>query len=71
MSKFEVRFFRGNDAASSSWMVTEVLSDDGEGNRMSDIYAEFDPTTNGQEQARDLADALNREIEQEIYSEFG
>jgi hypothetical protein len=71
MSKFEVRFFRGNDAASSSWMVTEVLTDDGEGNRTSDIYAEFDPTSAGQEQARDLADALNREIEQEIYSEFG
>ena len=71
MSKFEVRFFRGNDAASSSWMVTEVLSDDGEGNRMSEIYAEFDPTPAGQEQAQDLADALNREIEQEIYAEFG
>ena len=71
MSKFEVRFFRGNDAASSSWMVTEVLSDDGEGNRMSDIYAEFDPTSDGWEQARVLADALNREIEQEIYAEFG
>ena len=71
MSKFEVRFFRGNDAASSSWMVTEVLSDDGEGNRMSEIYAEFDPTADGWEQAQDLADALNREIEQEIYAEFG
>jgi hypothetical protein len=71
MSKFEVRFFRGNDAASSSWMVTEVLSDDGEGNRMSEIYAEFDPTPDGWEQAQDLADALNREIEQEIYAEFG
>ena len=71
MSKFEVRFFRGNDAASSSWMVTEVLSDDGEGNRTSDIYAEFDPTPAGQEQARDLAEVLNREIEQEIYAEFG
>ena len=71
MSKFEVRFFRGNDAASSSWMVTEVLSDDGEGNRMSDIRAEFDPTSDGWEQARNLADALNREIEQEIYAEFG
>jgi hypothetical protein len=71
MSKFEVRFYRGEDAASSSWLVTEVLSDDGEGNRVSDIYAEFDPTTDGQEQARDLADALNREIEQEIYAEFG
>ena len=41
MSKFEVRFFRSEDAASSSWLVTEVLSDDGEGNRTSDIYAEF------------------------------
>ena len=71
MSKFEVRFYRGEDAASSSWMVTEVLSDDGEGNRTSDIYAEFDPTSDGWEQARDLADALNREIEQEIYAEFG
>ena len=71
MSKFEVRFFRGNDAASSSWMVTEVLSDDGEGNRMSEIYAEFDPIPDGWEQAQDLADAMNREIEQEIYSEFG
>ena len=71
MSKFEVRFFRGNDAASSSWMVTEVLSDDGEGNRMSEIYAEFDPTPDGCEQAQDLANALNREIEQEIYAEFG
>ena len=71
MSKFEVRFFRGNDVPSSSWMVTEVLSDDGEGNRTSDIYAEFDPTSDGWEQAQDLADALNREIEQEIYAEFG
>ena len=71
MSKFEVRFFRGNDAASSSWMVTDVLSDDGEGNRTSHIYAEFDPTPDGWEQAQDLADALNREIEQEIYAEFG
>ena len=71
MSKFEVRFFRGNDAASSSWMVTEVLSDDGEGNRMSEIYAEFDPTPDGWEQAQDLAHALSREIEQEIYAEFG
>ena len=71
MSKFEVRFFRGNDAASSSWMVTEVLSDDGEGNRMSEIYAEFDATQDGQDQAHELADALNREIEQEIYAEFG
>ena len=71
MSKFEVRFFRGNDAASSSWMVTEVLSDDSEGNRTSDIRAEFDPTPDGQEQARNLAAALNREVEQEIYAEFG
>ena len=71
MSKFEVRFFRGNDAASSSWMVTEVLSDDNEGNRMSEIYAEFDPTPDGWEQAQDLADALNREVEEEIYAEFG
>jgi hypothetical protein len=71
MSQFEVRFFRGNDAASSSWLVTEVLSDDGEGNRTSDICAEFDPTPAGQEQARDLAAALTREIEQEIYAEFG
>jgi hypothetical protein len=71
MSKFEVRFYRGEDAASSSWMVTEVLSDDGEGNRTSDIYAEFDPTSDGWEQARDLADALNRDVEQEIYAEFG
>ena len=71
MSKFEVRFFRSEDATSSSWLVTEVLSDDGEGNRTSDIYAEFDPTPAGQEQARDLAHALNREIEQEIYAEFG
>jgi hypothetical protein len=71
MSKFEVRFYRGEDPTSSSWLVTEVLSDDGEGNRTSNIYAEFDPTADGQEQARDLADALNREIEQEIYAEFG
>ena len=71
MSKFEVRFYRGEDPTSSSWLVTEVLLDDGEGNRTSDIYAEFDPTTDGQEQARDLADALNREVEQEIYAEFG
>ena len=71
MSKFEVRFFRGNDVPSSSWLVTEVLSDDGEGNRVSDIRAEFDPTPDGWEQARDLADALNCEMEQEIYAEFG
>ena len=74
MSKFEVRFYRGahlNDATSASWLVTEVLSDDGQGNRVSDIYAEFDPTPDGWEQAQDLADVLNREIEQEIYAEFG
>ena len=71
MSKFEVRFYRGEDPTSSSWLVTEVLLDDGEGNRTSDIYAEFGPTTGGQEQARDLAAALNREVEQEIYAEFG
>lgn len=71
MIQFEVRFFRSEDAASSSWLVTEVLSDDGEGNRTSDIYAEFDPTPAGQEQARDLAHALTCEIEQEIYAEFG
>ena len=71
MSQFEVRFFRGEDPTSSSWLVTEVLSDDGEGNRTSDICAEFDPTPDGWEQARDLAAALNREIEQEIYAEFG
>jgi len=71
MSQFEVRFFRGEDPASSSWLVTEVLSDDGAGNRVSDIRAEFDPTPAGQEQARDLAAALNQELEQEIYAEFG
>lgn len=71
MSKFEVRFFRGNDAASSSWMVTEVLSDDGEGNRMSEIYAEFDANQDGQDQAHELAYTLNREVEEEIYAEFG
>jgi len=71
MSKFEVRFYRGEDPTSSSWLVTEVLSDDGQGNRTSDIYAEFDPTTDGQEQARNLAEVLNREVEQEIYAEFG
>jgi len=71
MSKFEVRFFRGEDPTSSSWLVTEVLANDNEGNRTSDIRAEFDPTADGQEQARDLADALNRELEQEIYAEFG
>jgi hypothetical protein len=71
MSQFQVRFFRGNDVPSSSWMVTEVLADDGEGNRVSDICAEFDPTPAGWEQARELADALNREVEQEIYAEFG
>jgi hypothetical protein len=71
MSQFQVRFFRGNDAASASWLVTEVLSDDGEGNRVSDIRAEFAPTPAGQEQARELAAALNCEMEQEIYAEFG
>jgi|688.fasta_scaffold1608225_1 hypothetical protein len=71
MSQFQVRFYRGEDPASSSWLVTEVLRDDGEGNRTSDIRAEFDPTPDGREQARDLADALNRELEQEIYAEFG
>ncbi len=71
MSKFEVRFFRSEDAASSSWLVTEVLRDDGEGNRTSDIYAEFDANQDGQDQALELAYTLNREIEQEIYAEFG
>ena len=69
MSQFEVRFFRG--IRPRSWLVTEVLSDDGEGNRVSDIRAEFDPTADGQEQAQELAAALNREVEQEIYAEFG
>ena len=71
MIQFEVRFYRGEDPASSSWLVTEVLRDDGEGNRTSDIRAEFDPTADGQEQARNLAAALNCEVEQEIYAEFG
>jgi hypothetical protein len=71
MSQFQVRFYRGEDVASSSWLVTEVLSDDGEGNRTSDIRAEFDPTADGWEQAQELAAALNREVEQEIYAEFG
>ena len=71
MIQFEVRFYRGEDPTSSSWLVTEVLSDDGEGNRTSDIRAEFDPTADGREQAHDLAAALNREVEQEIYAEFG
>ena len=71
MSKFEVRFCAGEEDRLASWMVTEVLSDDNEGNRVSEIYAEFDPTPDGWEQARDLADARNREIEQEIYAEFG
>ncbi len=71
MSKFEVRFYAGEEDRLASWMVTAVLSDDNEGNRASEIYAEFDPTPDGWEQARDLADALNREIEQEIYAEFG
>jgi len=71
MIQFEVRFYRSEDVASSSWLVTEVLSDDGEGTRTSDIRAEFDPTADGQEQARNLAAALNREVEQEIYAEFG
>jgi len=71
MIQFEVRFYRSEDVASSSWLVTEVLSDDGQGNRTSDIRAEFDPTADGQEQARNLAAALNREVEQEIYAEFG
>ncbi len=71
MSNFQVRFYRGNDAASSSWMVVECVMDDGEGNRVGEIYAEFDPNADGWEQARDLADALNHEAEQEIYAEFG
>jgi hypothetical protein len=71
MSQFQVRFYRGEDVASSSWLVTEVLSDDGQGNRTSDIRAEFDPTPDGWEQAQELADALNCEMEQEIYAEFG
>ena len=71
MNKFEVRFYAGEEDRLASWMVTQVLMDDGEGNRMSDIYAEFDPNADGQEQARELAYTLNREIEQEIYAEFG
>ena len=71
MIQFEVRFYRGEDPTSSSWLVTEVLRDDGEGNRTSDIRAEFDPTADGQEQAQELAAALNCEVEQEIYAEFG
>jgi hypothetical protein len=71
MIQFEVRFYRGEDPTSSSWLVTEVLADDGEGNRTSDIRAEFDPTPDGWEQAQELAAALNCEMEQEIYAEFG
>ena len=71
MSKFEVRFYAGEEDRLASWMVTEVLLDDGGGNRMSEIYAEFDPTFIGQDQARELAYTLNREAEEEIYAEFG
>lgn len=71
MSKFEVRFYAGEEDRLASWMVTEVLLDDGQGNRMSDIYAEFDPTSDGQDQAHELAYTLNREAEEEIYAEFG
>ena len=71
MIQFEVRFYRGEDPTSSNWLVTEVLADDGEGNRTSDIRAEFDPTADGREQAQELAAALNCEVEQEIYAEFG
>ena len=71
MGKFEVRFYAGEDDRLASWMVVEVLMDDGEGNRMSEIYAEFDPTFIGQDQARELAYVLNREAEEAIYAEFG
>ena len=71
MSKFEVRFYAGEEDRLASWMVTEVLLDDGQGNRMSDIYAEFDANQDGQDQARELAYTLNREAEEEIYAEFG
>ena len=71
MSKFQVRFYAGEDDRLASWMVLEVLMDDGEGNRMSEIYAEFDPTFSGQDQARELAYTLNREVDEEIYAEFG
>ena len=71
MSKFEVRFYAGEEDRLASWMVTEVLLDDGQGNRMSDIYAEFDANQDGQDQAHELAYTLNREAEEEIYAEFG
>ena len=71
MSKFEVRFYAGEEDRLASWMVTEVLLDDGQGNRMSDIYAEFDANQDGQDQALELAYTLNREAEEEIYAEFG
>ena len=71
MSKFEVRFYAGEEDRLASWMVTEVLLDDGQGNRMSDIYAEFDAGQDGQDQALELAYTLNREAEEEIYAEFG
>ena len=52
-------------------MVVEVLMDDGQGNRCSEIVDEFAPTFAGQEQARELAYTLNREAEEAIYAEFG
>ena len=71
MGKFEVRFYAGEDDRLASWMVVEVLMDDGQGNRCSEIVDEFPPTFAGQEQARELAYTLNREAEEAIYAEFG
>ena len=71
MGKFEVRFYAGEDDRLASWMVVEVLMDDGQGNRCSEIVDEFPPTFAGQEQARELAYTLNRKAEEAIYAEFG
>ena len=43
MGKFEVRFYAGEDDRLASWMVVEVLMDDGQGNRCSEIVDEFPP----------------------------
>ena len=71
MSKFEVRFYAGEEDRLATWMVVEVLMDDGQGNRVGEIVDEFDANHDGQEQAYELAYALNLEAEEEIYAEFG
>ena len=71
MSRFQVRSFCSSYDGEAAWMVVEVLMNDGEGNGVSDIYAEFPFTPAGEESAKSAAFALNFEHEEEVYGHWG